>query len=236
MEEQQPRPERWWQGGALSLLLHALLALAAALLVWRPAPEQAPLSALLVDIISMPNARPGQGATPGSGPTESPLPPPRTRQTAGATPRTKGVRPKGVTPSDDPMTARLHALSRLHQPGDATGHAITTGDTGNGSGQGAYTLKDFVRAQILRRWLPDFSLPGARGMSVSLRIRLSANGAITNVVMMDTARMQTDAAFRDMALSARDAAILSSPLHLPPGHYPQSQALTIELNPEAVLK
>jgi hypothetical protein len=39
-----------------------------------------------------------------------------------------------------------------------------------------------------------------------------------------------------MALSARDAAILSSPLHLPPGHYPQSQALTIELNPEAVLK
>jgi len=56
------------------------------------------------------------------------------------------------------------------------------------------------------------------------------------VAIVDAARMKTDAAFHDMALSARDAAILASPLNLPPGHYPRVQDLTIVLDPRAVLR
>jgi hypothetical protein len=73
-------------------------------------------------------------------------------------------------------------------------------------------------------------------MPVTLRVRLLASGTIDDVVILDAARMKTDAAFHDMALSARDAAILASPLDLPPGKYPKVQDLTITLDPRAVLR
>lgn len=227
MEERQARPEQGWRGGILSLLLHGLLLAVAALLVWRPPPGGS--SVLPVDIIPLPAAKTDRDAGPEQKPAGTPSP--RTNRTAA--PRKEGVRPNATRQPEDELAARLRALAQLHQNSGPL-PAIATGGSGNGAG--AYTLRDFVRAQILRRWLPDLSLPGARGMSVTLRIHLQANGRISDVTVLDTARMQNDAAFHAMALSARDAAILSSPLHLPPGDYPSSQILTIKLNPEAVLK
>ena len=49
-------------------------------------------------------------------------------------------------------------------------------------------------------------------------------------------RFITDKAFRDMALSARDAALLASPIQFPGGLALKSQTLTITLDPKAVLR
>ena len=45
-------------------------------------------------------------------------------------------------------------------------NSAAPGGAGNDSGEGNYALKDFIRAQILRRWLPDLSITGARNMPV----------------------------------------------------------------------
>jgi hypothetical protein len=223
----------WWRGGALSLLLHGLLLLlAVAYLAHRPVLKQVSLHSYPVEIVI------GQASTPGPSTSEAAPKPARARRQITAAPRKEGVSPKGTRQPEDELSAKLRALAQLRQPDNAAlaDAAAASAGGGHGNGAGAYTLKDFVRAQILRRWLPDLSLPGSRQPPVRLRVRLLASGVIDDVAIMDAARMKTDAAFHDMALSARNAAILSSPLHLPPGHYPKVQTLIIELDPKAVLK
>ena len=116
------------------------------------------------------------------------------------------------------------------------GGKVGTGGTGSGEGEGNYALKDFIRAQILRRWLPDLTIPGARNLPVLVRLRLLKSGAIDTVYIVDQQRFITDKAFRDMALSARDAALLASPIQWPGGLTVKSQTLTITLDPKAVLR
>jgi hypothetical protein len=219
-----------WRGGALSLLLHGLmLLLALAYLAHRPALSPVSFRTLPVEIVV------GQAGTPGPSTTEASPRAARARAQQPAAPRKEGVSLQGTKQPLDELSAKLRALAALSQPDDGGTAAATSAGGGQGSGAGAYTLRDFVRAQILRRWLPDLSAR-QRDLPVTLRVRLLASGTIDDVTIMDAARMKTDAAFHDMALSARNAAILASPLALPPGHYPRVQDLTITLDPKAVLK
>ena len=222
-----------WRGGVLSLLLHGLmLLLAVAYLTHRPVLPQTAFHTLPIEIVI------GQASTPGPSTTEASPRASRARAQQQAAPQKEGVSPKGTRQPEDELAARLRALAQLRQPDDAglPDAATTSAGGGHGTGAGAYTLRDFVRAQILRRWLPDLSPGKTRDMPVTLRVRLLASGTIDDVAIVDAARMKTDAAFHDMALSARDAAILASPLNLPPGHYPRVQDLTIVLDPRAVLR
>jgi len=59
---------------------------------------------------------------------------------------------------------------------------------------------------------------------------------IDTVDVVDQERFRTNKAFRDMALSARDAALLASPIQWPGGLSQKSQTLTIDLDPKAVLR
>jgi hypothetical protein len=220
-----------WRGGALSLLLHGLmLLLALAYLAHRPVLPQTTFHTLPIEIVI------GQASTPGSSTTEASPRVSRARAQQLAAPQKEGVSPRGTKQPQDELSAKLRALAQLSQPDDGGTAATSSAGGGQGSGAGAYTLRDFVRAQILRRWLPDLSAGQKRDLPVTLRVRLLASGTIDDVVIVDAARMKTDAAFHDMALSARDAAILASPLDLPPGHYPRVQNLTIVLDPRAVLR
>jgi hypothetical protein len=151
----------------------------------------------------------------------------------------EGTNPKGTKEPEDELSARLRALAQLKTPDAALPNADNTsapGGTGNGEGEGNYALKDFIRAQILRRWLPDLSVPGARNLPVLVRVRLLKSGVIDNVYVVDQERFVTDKAFRNMALSARDAALLASPIQWPGGLTQKSQTLTINLDPKAVLR
>lgn len=229
----QARTERRdWKGLAGSLALHVLgLLLALWYVAHRPSVPDEVFHVLPVEIVI--------GGSMGTGTTAPAarlqVAPPH-RESA---PVPEGVNPQGKAQPEDELSAKLRALAQLQAPPSTlpnADNAAAPGGTGGGQGEGNYALKDFIRAQILRRWLPDLSIPGARNMPVLVRIRLLSSGVIAEVTVLDQARMKTDEAFRNMALSARDATLLASPIPMPPGHYEKVQTLTIDLDPKAVLR
>jgi hypothetical protein len=220
-------------GVLLSLLLHGLLLLLA---LWyiahRPQASEAQFHVLPVELVI--------GGTLGQ--TASTAPAARlqiARPHRESAPVPEGTSPEGTKQPEDELAAKLRALAQLKTPDAALPNADNSaapGGAGSGEGEGNYALKDYIRAQILRRWLPDLSVPGARDLPVLVRVRLLKSGVIDTVDVVDQNRFHTDRAFRDMALSARDAALLASPIQWPEGLKQKSQTLTIDLDPKAVLR
>jgi len=221
-------------GAVLSLLLHGVLLL---LVLWylghRPVLTETELHALPVELVI--GGSLGQDSNPAHAaqlqvakphPESAPVP--------------EGTSPRGTKEPEDELSAQLRALAQLKTPQaalpNADNNAMPAGNGGGGDGEGNYALKDFIRAQILRRWLPDLSLPGARDMPVLVRVRLLKSGVIDDVGIVDQARFHADKIFRNMALSARDAALLASPIEIPGTHFEKTQTLTIDLDPKAVLR
>jgi hypothetical protein len=228
MREHAHEDRRWTEGRGLagSLLLHGLI-----LILWlhwslaHPVPEPPPLKAMLVDLVAMPVIAPGTSA--GAPEQNHPRP--------AIAPRISGVRPQAVTPPPDELEARIASMAKLQAPASVL-PAPDNGGTASGHGDGGgYALADFVRAQILRRWWPDLTSESARGMPVALSLRMTRTGVISDVRIADQRRFNTDKIFRGMALSARNAAMLASPIPLPPGQYDPVMNISITLDPSAVL-
>ena len=219
-----------WGGIAFSVLLHGVLVLVLAL-IWylagRPSLEETVFRALPVDLVI--------GGTMGQGSAAPPARMQVTRPQADSAPVQSGTRPDSVRVPVDPMTARLQALAQLRGADTALASA-DAGSGGAGGGDGNYALKDFIRAQILRRWLPDLGVAGARNLPVVVEVRLLRSGVIEDVRIVDQVRFHNDGAFRNMALSARNAALLASPIQLPPGRYDRVTVLNIDLDPKAALR
>jgi len=226
--------KRGWKGAALSLLLHlGFLLRAGWYLTQRTDVQKTMFRTLPVDLVLG-----GSLGQTDSKPAARLQVAPQHQQSA---PVPEGVSPKGTKQPEDELSAKLRGLAQLKSdattlPNADNNAAASDGAGGGGGGDGNYPLKDFIRAQILRRWLPDLSIPGARNLPVLVRVRLLRSGVIDDVTIVDAARMHTDEPFRNMALSARDAALLASPIQLPPGHYRAVTVLTISLDPRAVLR
>lgn len=209
-----------------SVLLHiAFILLALWWGVTHPVSRQPPLKAMLVDLVTAPTIVPGP-----SGGAQTPL-----RAPVPAAPKTQGVRPKAQTPPPDEMEARIAQMAQLRAPDTALPAPDNGAGAGTGNG-GGYALADFVRAQILRRWWPQLQSDAARGMPVAIRLKLSRAGVISDVEIVDQVRFTHDKLFRNMALSARNAALLASPISLPPGKYDAVMDIAITLDPRAVLR
>ena len=208
-----------------SVLLH--LVVVGICLWWgfsHPLVRQPPLKAMLVDLVTTPTIMPG----PSGAETllRAPVP---------AAPKTEGVRPKALTPPPDELEARIAQLAQLRAPDTALPAPANGAGAGRGTG-GGYALADFVRAQILRRWWPQLESDAARGTPVAIRLKLSRAGVISDVQIVDQARFANDKLFRNMALTARNAALLASPISLPPGKYDAVMNIAITLDPHAVLR
>ena len=210
-----------------SLLLHGL-----ALALWlnwslvHPTAPEPPLKAMLVDLVHLPVIAPG----PEGGAVEVGRPRPA------IAPHPSGVRPQGVTPPPDALEARIAEMAQLQAAASPLPAADNDGMAGHGSGDGGgYALADFVRAQILRLWWPDLTTDSARGMPVAMTLKMTREGVISDVRITDQQRFNSDKLFRNMALSARDAAMLASPIPLPPGRYDTVMTIAITLDPKAVL-
>jgi hypothetical protein len=165
-----------------------------------------------------------------SGGAQTPL-----RAPVPAAPKDKGVRPKSATLPPDELEARIAQMAQLRAPDTALPAPNNGAGAGSGTG-GGYALADFVRAQILRRWWPQLESDAARGTPVAIRLKLSRLGVISDVQIVDQARFANDKLFRNMALAARNAALLASPISLPPGKYDAVMDIAITLDPHAVLR
>jgi len=97
-------------------------------------------------------------------------------------------------------------------------------------------VRDYIRHQVERRWNIDLARLGARREIVVLHIALRADGTVSRADILDKARFATDAAWRDVALSARNAALLSSPIALPDGQSPGPIDITLRLDPRDTLR
>jgi hypothetical protein len=150
----------------------------------------------------------------------------------GRTPTTPDIANEPVPlPPKDELQSRLEAFAQLSVPGNGT-----TTATGNGSAIGptAYDVKDFVRAQVERRWSVDLESVRNRKATVSIHVVLTPKGEIRTAEIVDNGG--ADAALHSLALSARNAVILSSPIALPAGTPPSALDMVLTLSPKDALR
>ncbi len=220
-------------GLAGSLVLHLLLALFVVSVLMKPADEGARLLKFVpVDLV-------GFGDKTEAPNTDRPdlapqISAPHTVKQEEASPRPETVGPRGTKAPQDTLDAKLKALARLRQPNtklsidDDSGLSNVT--AGAGGGEGAlYSVRDYVRAQVLRHWSLDLAKLGGRRLTVRLRISMKRNGTITAADIVE--EPHGDALWHDIALSARNAALLSSPIVMPSGTYPAEMHFVLRLDP-----
>jgi hypothetical protein len=203
-------------------------------------PERVTLHTVFIDIVHL-----GETTASPPAPVKSPTPQQQAfaRRAATAHSPDVGVRPNPRPIVHDDFLNRLNSLSKLRAPetdmqalhGQGETEAPSTSNDATPGYEATYSLRDFIRAQILRRWSLDLSATGAHSIVVALHVVMKANGTIASAEIVDKHRYATDAAFRQIAMSARNAILLASPINLPPGRYPAETAMTIDLNPRDVL-
>jgi hypothetical protein len=71
---------------------------------------------------------------------------------------------------------------------------------------------------------------------VLIHLGISRDGKVTFAEVVPDPRYQTDDALRELAYSARNAVLMSSPLTLPPGRYEEVRDITLDFRPRDVLR
>lgn len=226
-------------GYAASLLLHLTALLLVLLVFMKTSPTQAPSRIVPVDVI----IRLAEETTspPAQQKSVQPVQPAmRSQKREESNPRPQeGTSPTGTKPLPlDNLDAKLRDLAHLRQPKsdlpalDNSGTADVAAESpGAASGEAAYSIRDFVRATVERKWNLDFGKLGRRQYAIPLRIVMKRDGNIVNVEIVDRARYSSDAVYRSVSLSARNAVLLSSPIPLPPGEYSDVMDMTLVFNP-----
>ncbi len=140
----------------------------------------------------------------------------------------------------DTLTAKLQSLARLRQPTppaapnprqqEGAGVSNVTASSANAApgSQASYSVRDFLRAQVERHWYWDRHRLGAGDWAVSIHVVLNPDGSIAKAEIVDDPRHGGDPDYHDLALSARNAVLLSSPLKLPPGAAISDITLTLD--------
>jgi hypothetical protein len=140
----------------------------------------------------------------------------------------------------DELQIRLETLAKLRQP--VTGARSGLSDrsaSSNGAALGpgaAYSVKDLVRAQVERRWNLDLEGLGVRNFVVAIHVVLTRDGIVSKAEIVDQLRFNSDATYHSIALSARNAVLLSSPIALPAGAYDDVIDMILNLNPRDALR
>jgi hypothetical protein len=226
-------------GIAGSLLLHGIALALILFLFIRGAQQisqkQPPF--LPVDVVQL-----GDETTAPPAPNHAPVPQQKAMKGPAGAPKPEAYAPNRTKQPKDALEVQLRNLSRLRQPDSdlkiengASADMATT----NGAQAGAatvYSVRDYIRAQILRRWVFDFSTLGNRNISIPLRVSLTGRGVVIVAEIMDHHRYMTDKVFRDVALSARNAVLLSAPFKLPTGAPKDGIDFTLDLNPRDTLR
>ena len=153
-----------------------------------------------------------------------------------ASPTAAGAGPMQTQPPADALEAKLEALAQLRQPEttQSISAEVPTSDDGAGGRAGPPGLKDFIRAQVERRWNLDLASLGNSDLFVPIEVKITSKGVILKAEIVENARFD-DPAYREVAVSARNAVLLSSPIALPAGHYQDVMEMVLYLNPRDTL-
>lgn len=163
-------------------------------------------------------------------PRAQPVPP-----TAAAPPSTEQPAPDALPPAPvDQLQSQLEALAKLRIQN--SGGPAPSG-TGLPDGpQSGYRVEDLVRAQVLRRWNLRLDELGESELTVRIHVVLEADGTVATAEIVDTASVSGDKVYRSIALSARNAVLLSSPLTLPTGTTAEMRDMTLSFNTRDTLR
>lgn len=144
----------------------------------------------------------------------------------------------------DELQAKLEAFAKLRLPDSVQqvlGSSGTSQHTATSYGavlgpEATYSVNDFIRAQVERRWNLDLAMLEDRNLTVSIHVVLTRDGVIKKAEIVKNERYRSDATYHSIALSARNAVLLSSPIALPPGRYRERLDIVLNLNPKDTLK
>ena len=243
----------WFRPGVISsLLLHAF---AAFLLLSRlSAPAQVLNPVVAVDVVQL-----AEETISPPPPLQKAAGPPQKAAARERRPRELASRelpsfrpPTGLAPAEpqpppdrlqqprDELQIRLEALAKLRQPETGARSGLSDRSaSGNGAALGpgaAYSVKDLVRAQVERRWNLDLEGLGVRNFVVAIHVVLTRDGIVSKAEIVDQLRFNSDATYHSIALSARNAVLLSSPIALPAGAYDDVIDMILNLNPRDALR
>ena len=233
------RPPRNISAGfVVSLVLHALALSGLIVGLWLAAiPVDIPLI-VPMNIVQLANETVGPKA-----PDQASIP-----QQKAAAPSSPDAIPVDLSPSKRPpppddLEVKLRRLAELREPivdphlpqqGEGLSRiAVTRPDAALGFDA---TFKDFLRDQIEHHWGLDLAALHGKDFSVLIRVAITKAGVVTGAEVVNNRKSGIDAAYDEATLSARNAALLSSPLTLPPGHYPEQMDVILTLNTRDALR
>jgi hypothetical protein len=241
--EKKPRGHAGLVG---SLLLHAALAF---VLIYRievpeTSPPVIPVEVVVLGQETSPSPQPQRQAV--NGPQQqrgvsAQRTPPRAPRREPEKPLPPPVIPVPELKKPDALEAKLASLAKLRQPDvgpqvpDGAADRTLNGN-GRGEGSGTYSVKDLIRAQIERRWNLRLDELGDRNIAVAVHLVLARDGAIETIDIVEDKRRGYDAVYRSIAISARNAALLSSPFLLPSQSHGEITDVTVTLNTRDVLR
>jgi hypothetical protein len=130
----------------------------------------------------------------------------------------------------DPLRSQLDALAKLRMPSNSGAGSRSTGSNAPAGPQSGYRVEDLIRAQIQRRWNLRLDELGERDLIVTIHIVIEPDGTVSLAEIVDTTRGKSDETYRSIALSARNAVLLSSPLTLPVGLTAEMRDMTLSFN------
>lgn len=228
-------------GFACSLLLHVLFAILVVYVITHSArqPEQSLTRFLPVDIVPLaePTVSPSQAprtALPYEAPTL------RAHEIPSSPHHPVALSPTRRQPVQDPLEIRLKQLAKLRQPDSTMPHVengasdSTAASSNASAGMTGYKVSDFLRAQVERRWSLD--LKHGRNTVIMVHVKVARDGTVTEAEIVDRVRYANDAAWRAVALSARNAVLLSSPLNFPTGYNAGAIDVTLAMSPRDVMR
>jgi hypothetical protein len=164
-----------------------------------------------------------------------------------AKPAQAALAPSGGEPEARPVTdalaTKLEALAKLHTPGpdapsngDSSRAASMLPSSASSPGRaGMYGLKDFILDQVERHWNLNLANLKDADYSVPVRVKITKTGEVLNAELIGDSRLG-DPHYDEVAISARNAVLASSPLALPAGQYDDVMDIVIYMNPRDTLR
>jgi len=225
-------------GLVFSVALHAL-GLSAFIIVLALAANPNDKSIVIpVDVVQLANETTGPLE-----PNKADLPQQPTAPPSSPAAKPVDISPAKERPVPDDLEIKLQKLAQLRQPivdtrlsekGEGLSRASTMRKEATLGPDAA--IKDFLRDQIEHHWSLDLAILRGRNISVPIRVAITSAGLITKAEVVNSPELGIDPVYDEVAASARDAALLSSPLTLPPGHYASSMDLILSLNTRDALR